>query len=94
MPEPTAPTTLCRFDTEGNLITGACSFDDAPGQIQVYDRNGKQIDVFVPPGDKLYTNLALDANRSMAITASDVGKVFAVENWPYPGLTMHPFRRR
>lgn len=85
------------FDVEGNLIVGCnanAGDNQDTGQVQTFDRNGKLVDTFVPGSNKLYTNVALDANRRLVITDTHGGAVLEVEGWPHPGLPLHPFRRR
>jgi gluconolactonase len=80
------------FDVDGNLVTTAISFWEVPGQIQTFDRNGKWVDTFLPGPNKMYTNIALGADRVLIITDSHGGAVLTVENWPKAGLLLHPFR--
>jgi len=81
------------FDTEGNLISGCVCFVEGPGQVVVFDRNGKQIDKFLPgSSSKQYTNVALGPDRVLIIADTQGGKILAVDNWPYPGLPLYPFR--
>jgi gluconolactonase len=82
------------FDTEGNLTTAAPSHGDELGEIQTFDRNGKLIDAFSPDSGKLYTNVALNSERTLIVTAAGGGSVLAIDDWPHAGLPLHPFRKR
>jgi gluconolactonase len=84
------------FDAEGNVVIG-CNANNRenaePGRIQVYDRQGKHLDTFVPGPNKMYTNVALGPDRMLVITDTAGGSVLAVDNWPHPGLPLFPFRK-
>jgi len=91
--------TLCTpdgftFDTEGNIIVASNSHCDHSGRIQTFDRNGVQIDTFLPGTNKLYTNVALSPDRVLIITNADGGRVLTVDHWPYAGLPLYPFRKK
>src|SRR5262249_26413891 len=81
------------FDAEGNIVIAAVGRGEAAGDIQTYDGNGKLIDVFSPGPNRRYTNVALSADRKMVITDTDGSAVLIVDDWPYAGLALHPFRR-
>jgi len=81
------------FDIEGNLLIGANSTrDDEPGDIQVWSSAGELLDVLRPGSGSKYTNVALSPDRVLVITASSLGQVLSVEEWPTAGLPLHPFR--
>lgn len=85
------------FDVDGNLVIGCNSNtknDQTTGQIQCFDRNGKQMETFIPGKSKMYTNVALAGDRVLIITDTDGGAVLAVDNWPKAGLPLHPFRKK
>jgi gluconolactonase len=83
------------FDTEGNCVVGAnANTQDGKGQIQTYDRNGKLIDVFEPGPGRMYTNVAVAADKRLIITDTQFEKVLAVDNWPHAGMPLHPFRKK
>lgn len=78
------------WDVEGNLVIGAIT-GTAPGDLQVYDREGALLDV-IKPGDGLkYTNVAISASGELIVTDSDKGQVLRAA-WPHAGLALHPFR--
>jgi len=85
------------FDTEGNIFIGCNTnneHDKEPGQVQIFDRNGKALDVFVPGSNKHYTNVALGTDRVLIITDTEGDAVLAADGWSHPGLPLHPFRRK
>ena len=49
----------------GNIVIGATSLSDAPGQVQTFDRNGKLVDVFEPGPGKMCTNVALRVDMTL-----------------------------
>ena len=81
------------FDVDGNLVTTANPHGEGTGQIQIYDRSGKLVDTFSPGPDKAYSNVALGADRKLIVTACRAEAVLAVDDWPKPGLSLHPFRK-
>lgn len=80
------------FDIDGNIVIGAVSFGDAPGDVQVWSLEGKLLDTWQPGNGNFYTNLALDTSGRMLLTASDEGSALLVEGRYRPGLSLHPFR--
>jgi gluconolactonase len=78
------------FDAEQNLIVAA--INAAPGTIQVWTLDGELIDSFAPGESALYTNVALNESRELIVTDSTGGAVLVVDDWPYSGLPLHPFR--
>jgi gluconolactonase len=82
------------FDVGGNIVIGANSDGEPPGEIQTYDRNGRLIDTFVPGSEKKYTNVALGSDRVLIVTDTDGQAVLGVDGWPYAGLPLYPFRKR
>lgn len=79
------------WDTEGNLIIG-CITGTAPGDLQVYDREGTLIDVVKPGSGQKYTNLALSSDKKLIVTDSDNGQVLQAD-WPHAGQALYPFRK-
>lgn len=82
------------FDVEGNMIIGAVSLGDNPGEIQVWSSEGKLLDTVRPGNHKFYTNVALSTEKTLVVTDSDGDQVIAYDNWPYAGLLLHPFRKK
>jgi len=80
------------FDSAGNIVIAAVSFDDRPSDIQTWSLDGNLIDVFSPGVHHYYTNLAISADRRLVITDSEGGAVLEVFDWPTSGLYLHPFR--
>jgi gluconolactonase len=80
------------FDVDGNFIIGALPKADALGDLQVWSRDGKLLECVQPGDNRMYTNIALDQDRRMAVTAADAGSVFVADAWPAAGLPLHPFR--
>lgn len=79
------------WDVEGNLVVGAIT-GEAPGDLQVYSREGNLIDV-IHPGDGLkYTNVAISTDGQLIVTDSDKGQILTAD-WPHSGLPLHPHRR-
>jgi gluconolactonase len=82
------------FDSEGNLIVGAV--EPSPGEIghiQVWSDRGNLEEVIALGSSRLYTNVALSADKKLVVTDSDGGAVLAMD-WPTSGLTLYPFRDR
>jgi gluconolactonase len=82
------------FDSAGNVLVAAASLTDAPGEVQVWSPDGAFLDAVSFAPARLTTNVALSADRRLVVTLSDVGQVVTVNDWPEPGLPLHPFRRR
>ena len=80
------------FDVDGNIAIAALSLTQGRGEIQTWDINGKQLDTFFPGPKSFYTNVAISPKRELIVAASDSAAVLAVEDWPKPGLPLHPFR--
>lgn len=80
------------FDVEGNLVVGAVSLTEAPGEVQVWDPEGELVDRLVPGHGTHFTNVALSPVRTLYITDSSNARVLAVRDWPTAGLPLHPFR--
>lgn len=78
------------WDLDGNLVIGAIT-GTAPGDLQVYDPQGKLLEIIAPGDGQKYTNLAISASGTLAVTDSDNGRVL-VAQWPAGGLALHPFR--
>lgn len=88
------------FDAVGNLLVAAVAVGDRPGQrapgtgqIQVWDPEGRLLDVFAPGPGWLYTNIAFSEARTLIVTDAAAGTVLAYDRWPAAGLPTHPFRR-
>lgn len=81
------------FDVEGNLLVGANSHTpDVPGDIQVFDRSGRLIEI-IPVGPNCrYTNLAISADGTLVVSDSDGGGIVVIERWDHPGLALYPRR--
>lgn len=78
------------WDQAGNLVIG-CITGTAPGDLQVFDSEGKLLEIINPgPGQK-YTNLAISSDSTLIVTDSDSGQVLQAP-WPEPGQALHPFR--
>lgn len=81
------------FDADGNVIVAAVSLDESvPGEVQVYDRDGRYLDRVLPGPGRHHTNVAMAADGVVYVTASTVGEVLALTDWPTAPLPLHPFR--
>lgn len=80
------------FDVEGNILIGANGDGQRPGDMQIWNREGKLLEVMQPGNQRYYTNVALSTDRRLILTSSDEGALLEVSDWPYPGLILHPFR--
>ncbi len=78
------------WDVDGNLVVGAIT-GTAPGDLQVYDRDGSLVEVIQPGGGTKYTNVAISGSGQLIVTDSDGGNVLTAQ-WPAAGLPLHPFR--
>jgi gluconolactonase len=81
------------FDIAGHLLVAALSFDDTPGEVQVYDADGALLDAIRPGASPTVTNLALTPDRTLIVTEARDGTVWALDGWPSGPLPLHPFRR-
>jgi gluconolactonase len=80
------------FDIDGNLVVCAVCLDEQPGELQVFDPDGKLLDRLRPGPGSLYTNLALDAGGTAYVTDTQDEQVLEIAGWARPGLPLHPFR--
>ena len=80
------------FDIEGNIIIAAIGDGQIPGDIQVWNREGKHLESFQPVANRYVTNVALSSDNRLIVTNSDRGEVLEMKGWPYPGLELFPFR--
>lgn len=83
------------FDADSHIIIAAFSADDEDrsGSIQVWDLDGKQVEILEPVSDRHVTNVALSGHTLVAC-ASSSGRLLAYIDWPSEGLPLHPFRVR
>jgi gluconolactonase len=79
------------FDVEGSVIVAALPSPGGLGDLQIWSRDGRLLDCVRPADNRMYTNVALDQSRRMAVTA-DSGTVYVAGDWPVAGLALHPFR--
>lgn len=81
------------FDREGNLLVCANSHTPGtPGDIQVFDRAGRLVELIQVGPHCRYTNLAIAGDGTLVVTDSDGGAILAVEHWDVPGLALYPRR--
>jgi gluconolactonase len=81
------------FDRDGNFVIAANSFDDAPGSVQTWDREGTLLDTIEPGPARFYTNLAIGEDGTVIVTDSENGAILIGEDaWPTPGMPLHPWR--
>jgi gluconolactonase len=80
------------FDVAGNLVVCAVTLDDSPGEVQVFDGNGRLLERMRLGASSLYTNIALGSDGTAFITDTDAGQVLRITDWAEPGLLLHPFR--
>ena len=84
------------FDTEGNLAVAGLRKSDAPAEIQVWTPEGSLLDRVRVGDDAHITNVAIDGERRLVASNSrvgiTVGSVVCLDDWPAPGLALHPLR--
>jgi gluconolactonase len=80
------------FDTHGNLIIGALSRTQDPGEVQVWTPEGRLLDRVRIGDSRHYTNTVLDGSGRLVVTDSDGGRVLCVDDWPATGLALYPRR--
>jgi gluconolactonase len=78
------------FDVEGQLIVCAVRLDDQPGELQLYDRDGRLLDRLRPGSHSLYTNIALDDAGAGYVTDTDGEAVLEMSGLSAAGLPLHP----
>ena len=78
------------FDDAGNLVLCAVHLGGEPGEIQIYDRDGKLLERHRPGPQSLYTNVALDDVGTGYVTDTDGGTVLEIEGLAGPRLPLHP----
>lgn len=78
------------FDTEGNIVVGAVSLSERPGEVQVYSPGGELLDRFMPGPGSHFTNVALTPEGALVICDSRSGRVLAVPDWGAAPLALHP----
>lgn len=79
------------FDAEGHFVIAVNGDEGRDGDVQVFDRSGKLIDILRPVAGRWFTNLAISEDRRLVVTHPDKGALLEAE-WPYAGLRLHPFR--
>lgn len=81
------------FDVEGNLLVAAPA--DSPEEqsfVHVFDPRGRHIEAYAPVVSHRFSNVALGPDRVLIVTDVAHESVLAVDNWPWAGLALHPFR--
>jgi gluconolactonase len=80
------------FDVEGNLTLGVLRRPDAT-EIQAWSASGELVFRCTPGDVANFTNLLLTADRRLVVTLFRGERgVLVVDDWPRPGLPLHPFR--
>jgi gluconolactonase len=79
------------FDLENNLVIACPGSETVPGTVQVWSASGQLLELMEPGKARFYTNLALAADGSFYLCASDAGMLLK-GRWRSAGLALHPFR--
>jgi gluconolactonase len=80
------------FDVEGNVWIATAGLDEAPGNVQIWDRDGRLTEEINFSDSTFITNVAIDGTGRAIITDADSGTVWSIPDAPYAGLALHPFR--
>lgn len=81
------------FDLDGNLYVCAIGLSGEPGDVEVFDREGRRIDVIDPgTGDTHYTNIVIMADGRVALTSSKRQEILVTDDLDVAPLPLFPFR--
>lgn len=80
------------FDVDGNVVVATVFFEpDRRGQLQMWSPAGVLVGSWEVADGPLATNVAIDGDGTLAVTAASDGTVM-VGRWERPGLPLHPLR--